>query len=289
MNIVVFGTGGKGTGYKGYSIALYFAKYYKVTIVEDSREKIDKINGNLILNREKEIVEYFNNGSFSLEATEDVSVVEKADMIFICLPTDGKAGMLDTRKVEWVFDTIHSYSLKKGGPIIIKSTVPVGFTTKMINRYSNKNILFSPEFLRIGHSYNDLRNPKKLIVGRADDSDAEKAAKLFSKIYKCKADKEPVVLFTLPEEAEVIKLACNSYSALRSCFMSDIFKLSKKLELDYAKIEEGIYLQEASRLGGNNSSDTAGYEPLVGVSQLSELCQDSSDSILKFISSLYVG
>lgn len=243
-----------GAGYVGLSLAILLSQKNEVILLDINKNKINKINNKISPIKDKEIENYLKNKTLKLKATLDrEKALKDADFIVISTPTnyDDEKHFFDTSSVEEIIKC--GVSINKNASIIIKSTVPVGFTEKMKRKYDAPNIMFSPEFLREGKALYDNLYPSRIIVG-GKGSEAEKFANLL-KEGAIKKD-VPVKLMN-STEAEAVKLFSNTYLALRVAFFNELDTFSEINNLKTKDIIDGVCLD--TRIGNFYNNPSFGY------------------------------
>lgn len=249
-----------GTGYVGLSIATLLSQKNEVVAVDIIPEKVEFINNRKSPIQDEYIERYLKEKELNLTATLDASNAYKAaDYVVVAAPTnyDSKKNFFDTSAVETVIETV--IEVNPNAIIVIKSTIPVGYTEQIREKYQNENIIFSPEFLRESKALYDNLYPSRIIVGTDLNNDRlVKAANDFAKLLKDAALKSDIdVLIMGCTEAEAVKLFANTYLALRVSYFNELDTYAEMKNLDTKAIIEGVCLDP--RIGNHYNNPSFGY------------------------------
>ncbi len=243
-----------GSGYVGMSLAVLLAQKNKVTVLDIDQHRVDKINSNLSTIQDREIERFLSEKDLSLFATTDKKLAyQNSEFVIVATPTDydEQRNSFDTSSVDSVVK--NALTLNAGALVVIKSTIPVGHTKSLQEKFSTNRVIFSPEFLREGRALKDNLQPTRIIVGSEHESSEE-----FAALLRESADKKDIdTLIIGSTEAEAVKLFANTYLAMRVSFFNELDSYSLNHDLDTESIINGVCLDD--RIGDGYNNPSFGY------------------------------
>ena len=243
-----------GIGYVGLSLGILLSQDNEVTFVDILKEKVDLINNHISPIKDELIEQYLKDKPLNIKATLDSSIYKDMDMVIVATPTDfdERSGNFNTSSVEQAINTVITNNPK--ALIIIKSTIPIGFTESIKNQYHNINIIFSPEFLREGHALYDNLYPSRIIIGGDKNN---KQIKAFANLLEKHALNLNKTMYMSSTEAEAVKLFSNAYLAMRVAYFNELDSYALSHNLNTENIIKGM--SRDPRIGDYYNNPSFGY------------------------------
>ena len=244
-----------GLGYVGMSIAALLSRQHVVSVFDIDKNKMELASKNISTVQDPSINEFFQQNQTKIKAVDKISLYNDSEIIFIATPTnyDVKNGEFDTTSVEKIIKEISK--LNKNIIIVIKSTVPVGFTKKMNIKFPNLNLYFSPEFLREGKALSDNLNPSRIIIGNSDKN-SKIVSRMLYDATECPKG-ENIIMLMNSDEAESVKLFSNSYLAMRVSFFNELDTFCENFNIKTQNVIKGVCSDD--RIGDHYNNPSFGY------------------------------
>ncbi len=242
-----------GIGYVGMSLACLFGQKYQVSVVDIDKKKLELLKANKSTIKDQAITKYLKKNPKAFNVFSDIEkIINATDLYILCLPTnyDPELNFFNTTALDEVLEQISTKDPTT--TILIKSTVPVGFTENARKKFNNENIIFSPEFLREGSAYDDNLRPDRIVIGD-DGAKGKKISKIFNDLVK----NEPDVYLMDSTEAESVKLFSNAYLALRISFFNELDSYALNKKIRSKKIIEAVGADK--RIGHDYNNPSFGY------------------------------